>query len=75
MIEHSDIDILNGAISGGIAKTLNAELDYLVPRMKELPNVNFATDWKLITLQIGSKFHYHSFLLRHSCCLYETNFN
>ncbi|KAI7852353.1 hypothetical protein BDC45DRAFT_607521 [Circinella umbellata] len=52
--KHADIDILNSAISGGIAKTLNAELDYLIPQMKELPNVNFANDWKLITIQIGS---------------------
>ncbi|KAI9252815.1 GDSL lipase/esterase [Phascolomyces articulosus] len=51
---HPDIDILNAAISGGIAKTLNAELDYLIPRMMQLPNVNFATDWKMITIQIGS---------------------
>ncbi|KAG2218696.1 hypothetical protein INT45_003963 [Circinella minor] len=49
-----DVDILDGAISGGIAKTLDKELDYLIPRMTRLPNVNFVTDWKMITIQIGS---------------------
>ncbi|KAI9494814.1 hypothetical protein BDB00DRAFT_741753, partial [Zychaea mexicana] len=53
-IYYPNIDILNAAISGAIAKTLNAELDYLISRMKELPNVNFQTDWKMITIQIGS---------------------
>ena len=48
-------DVLNGALSGGIAMNLKDELDYLIPRMKELPGINFETDWKMITIQIGSK--------------------
>ncbi|KAI9263352.1 hypothetical protein BDA99DRAFT_438457 [Phascolomyces articulosus] len=54
MFRHADLDVLNGALSGGIAMNLKDELDYLIPRMKELPNVNFETDWKMITIQIGS---------------------
>ncbi|KAI7848208.1 hypothetical protein BDC45DRAFT_450680 [Circinella umbellata] len=47
-------DVLNGALSGGIAMNLKDELDYLILRMKELPGINFETDWKMITIQIGS---------------------
>ncbi|KAG2222309.1 hypothetical protein INT45_001572 [Circinella minor] len=47
-------DVLNAALSGGLAMNLKDELDYLIPRMKKLPNINFETDWKLITIQIGS---------------------
>ncbi|KAI8142664.1 hypothetical protein BJV82DRAFT_613796 [Fennellomyces sp. T-0311] len=48
------VDVLNAALSGGTALTLDDELDYLIPRMKEIPDVNFETDWKMITIQIGS---------------------
>ncbi|KAI9496150.1 hypothetical protein BDB00DRAFT_738428, partial [Zychaea mexicana] len=47
-------DMLNAALSGAIAMNLEDELDYLIPRMKELPDINYETDWKMITIQIGS---------------------
>ena len=58
MFRNKKKDVLNAALSGGLAMNLEDELDYLIPRMKELPNVNFETDWKLITIQIGSKYRY-----------------
>ncbi|KAI9263353.1 hypothetical protein BDA99DRAFT_438410 [Phascolomyces articulosus] len=54
MFRNSEKDVLNAALSGGLAMNLDDELDYLIPRMKEIPDVNFETDWKLITIQIGS---------------------
>ncbi|KAL0073862.1 hypothetical protein J3Q64DRAFT_1727054 [Phycomyces blakesleeanus] len=48
------IDNLNGARSGAVAKSLDPELDYVIPRMKNYPGVDFENDWKLITIQIGS---------------------
>ncbi|KAI9272885.1 hypothetical protein BDA99DRAFT_432643 [Phascolomyces articulosus] len=51
---NSKVDVLNAALSGAIAMNLDEELNYLIPRMKELPNVDFENDWKLITIQIGS---------------------
>ncbi|KAI9255158.1 hypothetical protein BDA99DRAFT_562429 [Phascolomyces articulosus] len=54
MFRNPKVDVLNAALSGAIAMNLDDELDYLIPRMKELPNVNFETDWKMITIQIGS---------------------
>ena len=64
-------DVLNGALSGGIAMNLKDELDYLIPRMKELPGINFETDWKMITIQIGSKYHTKKLKKR---CLQYTDF-
>ena len=50
-----DKDVLNAALTGAIAMHLDDELDYLIPRMKGLPGINFQTDWKMIIIQIGSK--------------------
>ncbi|KAG2172290.1 hypothetical protein INT43_004832, partial [Umbelopsis isabellina] len=52
-------DVLNAAQSGGLAENLDHELDYLIAgnlalAMATLPGGNFLTDWKLITIQIGS---------------------
>ncbi|KAI9252814.1 hypothetical protein BDA99DRAFT_540810 [Phascolomyces articulosus] len=52
--KHGEVDVLDAAISGGIAASLDMELDYLLQRMAQLPNVNLVTDWKMITIQIGS---------------------
>ncbi|KAI9025840.1 hypothetical protein CLU79DRAFT_789620 [Phycomyces nitens] len=48
------LDNLNGARSGAVAKNLITELDYVIPRMKDYPGIDFENDWKLITIQIGS---------------------
>ncbi|KAI7861436.1 hypothetical protein BDF14DRAFT_1869766 [Spinellus fusiger] len=48
------VDHLNAAISGAIAKDLQSQLDYLIPEMKQFPGVEFENDWKLINIQIGS---------------------
>ncbi|CAO3689679.1 unnamed protein product [Umbelopsis ramanniana] len=47
-------DVLNAAQSGGLASNLQHELDYLIPAMLTLPGGKYFTDWKLITIQIGS---------------------
>ncbi|GAB5585328.1 hypothetical protein Unana1_00228 [Umbelopsis nana] len=47
-------DVLNAAQSAGVASNLQHELDYLIPAMLTLPGGNFFSDWKLITIQIGS---------------------
>ncbi|KAL0083939.1 hypothetical protein F4703DRAFT_1605132 [Phycomyces blakesleeanus] len=49
-----DVDRLNGAKSGAIAKRIKDELDYVIPYMKEYPGVDFENDWKLIILHIGN---------------------
>ncbi|KAF7727757.1 hypothetical protein EC973_007216 [Apophysomyces ossiformis] len=48
-------DVLDGAQTGAMAKNLDHELDYLIPRMKEIKEIDFDNDWKLFTIQIGSK--------------------
>lgn len=46
---------MNGAQSGALAMNLDYELDYLIPRMQTYSlSENYLTDWKFITLQIGS---------------------
>ncbi|ORZ01349.1 hypothetical protein BCR43DRAFT_502914 [Syncephalastrum racemosum] len=47
-------DVLNAALSGALAMNLDDEIDYLVKEMKSLRSVRYETDWKLITIQIGS---------------------
>ncbi|KAI8139076.1 hypothetical protein BJV82DRAFT_522349 [Fennellomyces sp. T-0311] len=54
MFRNPESDVLNSALSGGIAMNLDDMLDYLIPRMKEMPEINYETDWKMITIQIGS---------------------
>ena len=56
MFRNKKSDVLNSALSGGLAMNLDDELDYLIPRMKEIEDINFESDWKMITIQIGSKF-------------------
>ncbi|KAG2222312.1 hypothetical protein INT45_001575 [Circinella minor] len=46
-------DKLNGAVSGSIAKSLDNQLDYIIPKIKSLAS-DFDNDWKLINIQIGS---------------------
>ncbi|KAI7892132.1 uncharacterized protein EV154DRAFT_505727 [Mucor mucedo] len=49
-------DRLNGAQSNAIAKNLDYELDYLIPRMKAyyIFSSSFKNDWKMITINIGT---------------------
>ncbi|CAO3636065.1 unnamed protein product [Mucor hiemalis] len=48
-------DNLNAAKSGGMAVTLDFQLDYLIQRMKSyFFGLSFKNDWKMITLNIGS---------------------
>ncbi|KAI8984085.1 hypothetical protein BDF20DRAFT_816392 [Mycotypha africana] len=47
-------DNLNAAQTGAIAKNLDYELDYLIPRMKTMMKNNFEKSWKLVNIQIGS---------------------
>ncbi|CAM0140608.1 unnamed protein product [Umbelopsis sp. WA50703] len=47
-------DILNAAQSAARASNLQHELDYLIPAITNLPGGNLQTDWKIVTLQIGT---------------------
>ncbi|KAG0180675.1 hypothetical protein DFQ29_000187 [Apophysomyces sp. BC1021] len=69
-LDRADKDVLNGAQTGALAKNLDHELDYLIPRMfmslsnglilkntpgmKGIKDIDFENDWKLFTIQIGS---------------------
>ncbi|KAI9362796.1 hypothetical protein BD770DRAFT_407870 [Pilaira anomala] len=47
-------DRFNAALSGGTAQTLERQLDYLIPTMKNSKIIDFDKDWKIINIQIGS---------------------
>ncbi|KAI8969081.1 hypothetical protein BDF20DRAFT_827354 [Mycotypha africana] len=49
-----DQDELNAAQSGAIAMNLDHELDYLIKQMRNMKNIDFDKDWKMINIQIGS---------------------
>jgi phospholipase B1 len=44
---------LNVAVSGAIGADMPSQANTLVQKLKTNPNVNFANDWKLVTLWIG----------------------
>ncbi|KAG0163768.1 hypothetical protein DFQ30_011035 [Apophysomyces sp. BC1015] len=48
-----DKDQLNVAQSGALAKNLDYEVDLFLAAIKLYPNINIATDWKLINILIG----------------------
>ena len=48
--------VLNGAISGAKAQDVPMQIDYLVWKMQQMEGVDFANDWKVITLLIGVLF-------------------
>ncbi|KAI9482850.1 MAG: hypothetical protein EXX96DRAFT_630936 [Benjaminiella poitrasii] len=46
-------DQLNAAQSGALAMNLEHMLEYLIPEMKSMDNVDLENDWKMISIQIG----------------------
>jgi phospholipase B1 len=44
---------LNVAVSGAIAADMPTQANALVQKLKTNPNVNFANDWKVVTIWIG----------------------
>ncbi|KAI7866256.1 hypothetical protein BDF14DRAFT_868063 [Spinellus fusiger] len=47
------VDNLNAAQSGALSIQLDSELDYLIPAMKNDPNIDYENDWKLINVLVG----------------------
>ncbi|KAG0183883.1 hypothetical protein DFQ28_000667 [Apophysomyces sp. BC1034] len=51
--DHPELDNLNAAQSGALAKNLDHQLDYLLPAIKSYPGIDLDNDWKLINVLIG----------------------
>eukprot|EP00842_Homolaphlyctis_polyrhiza_P006609 jgi/Hompol1/694/HPOL_004602-RA len=51
---HPELDQLNAAQSGATVLTLDHEIDYLLDQLRDMEGIDYAQDFKLITLFIGN---------------------